>query len=142
VTGALEPNDADPGDGSGGAAAGPPAPFVRAAREDEVPDGTGLKVRVGSRDVALFRTGGAIHAIDDRCAHQYASLAEGFLCGERGEVVVCPLHGWRFDVTTGGPPGGVHHVPRVDRLDVRVVGGVVYVDPTPRRAPRPPPPLE
>ena len=37
-------------------------------------------------------------AIEDACNHAGASLSEG---GRRGRSVVCPMHGYSFDLVTG-----------------------------------------
>jgi nitrite reductase/ring-hydroxylating ferredoxin subunit len=64
----------------------------------DVPAGRGLLVNVEGREVALFRAGDQIHALDNTCPHAGGSLAEGTI--EEG-CVTCPLHGWQFDVRTG-----------------------------------------
>jgi nitrite reductase/ring-hydroxylating ferredoxin subunit len=78
----------------GGAANG----FVRVASLGEVPADRGLAVTIGGREIALFRVGTKVHAIDNSCLHEGGSLADGEL---QGKVVACPWHGWRFDVSTG-----------------------------------------
>ncbi len=88
----------------------------------EVPEGGALAVEAGGIAVALFKVGGRIYAIEDRCAHQFAPLSRGRLCGA---IVECALHGWRFHVRTGRPPAG--EFPRVRAFPVRVEGGAVYV---------------
>jgi nitrite reductase/ring-hydroxylating ferredoxin subunit len=46
--------------------------------------------------VALVR--GEPFAIEDACNHAGASLSEG---GRRGDCVICPMHGYVFELTTG-----------------------------------------
>jgi nitrite reductase/ring-hydroxylating ferredoxin subunit len=72
--------------------------FVKVARRDEIPDGTGKTIEAGGRLIALFNSGGAFHAIDNACGHRGGPLGEGEVYGTR---VVCPLHGWEYDFTTG-----------------------------------------
>jgi nitrite reductase (NADH) small subunit len=96
--------------------------WIAVAAEADVPARGGLAVLARGRAVALFRVGEAIHAIEDRCPHQYAPLSEGTLAGA---VVTCALHAWQIDVTTGRAPIG--EFPRVARFPVRVEGGCVYV---------------
>jgi nitrite reductase/ring-hydroxylating ferredoxin subunit len=48
--------------------------------------------------VAVFRLRGALCAVADRCPHAGGSLADGVVDGDE---VVCPLHGYRFDLKTG-----------------------------------------
>jgi naphthalene 1,2-dioxygenase system ferredoxin subunit len=72
--------------------------WVDAAAEADLPDDQGLPVSVGGRDIALFRVGGAVYAIDDLCTHDHATLCDGFL---EGHEIECPLHQARFDLRTG-----------------------------------------
>ena len=48
--------------------------------------------------IAVFQVQGALYAIDNACAHEDGPLGEG---DQRGEVITCPYHDWRFDVRTG-----------------------------------------
>jgi len=77
---------------------------VRVASLAEVPPGTGRQVQVSGRALAIYNLEGIMHAIDGTCTHRGGPLGEGALVGN---VVTCPWHGARFDVTTGavlGPP--------------------------------------
>ena len=72
--------------------------FVKVAKKSEIPSDTGLKVEVEGKEIALFKVGDVVHAIYNVCPHAGGPLAEG---GLHGEKVMCPWHGWEFDVTTG-----------------------------------------
>jgi len=58
----------------------------------------GVRVKVGSCAVAVFKRGNRVHAVGDSCPHMGASLAEGYLDGNQ---VICPWHGWVFDLDSG-----------------------------------------
>jgi nitrite reductase/ring-hydroxylating ferredoxin subunit len=64
----------------------------------EVGDGQAKVVEVDGRSVAVFNVAGRFYAIDNLCPHRGGPLGEGDV---EGAVVVCPWHGWRWDVTTG-----------------------------------------
>ncbi|MBI1320799.1 MAG: Rieske 2Fe-2S domain-containing protein [Candidatus Hydrogenedens sp.] len=49
--------------------------------------------------VALFNIDGTLHACSARCPHAGGPLQDGFL---RGTSVVCPWHGWSFDLCATG----------------------------------------
>ena len=72
--------------------------IVKVANVREVPDGAALVVEAHGRKIALFNTGGNFYAIDNACLHLGGSLGAGDVYGTR---VVCPLHGWEYDFTTG-----------------------------------------
>ena len=68
------------------------------AKMSEIPPGSGKAVDLGGRKVALFNVDGVFHALSNECSHQAGPLGEGKL---EGFSVSCPLHQWKFDVTTG-----------------------------------------
>jgi 3-phenylpropionate/trans-cinnamate dioxygenase ferredoxin component len=72
----------------------------------DAPDVGGRMLKfVDGRSVVLFNVEGVIHAIDNSCPHNGASLANGRL---DGHILQCPAHGLRFDIVTGcvvGAPG-------------------------------------
>jgi len=81
--------------------AAPPAPTPLrgpAVPVAELPEGKGLRVRLGEEEVAVFRCNGTAYAVQDRCPHAGASLAEGAVDGME---VICPEHGYRFCLRTG-----------------------------------------
>jgi nitrite reductase/ring-hydroxylating ferredoxin subunit len=98
--------------------------FAVAVRADAVPEGRGLLVRVGDQDLALFRVGGQIAAIDNNCPHAGGSLADGSLADG---CVTCPLHGWKFDVTTGTGAEPEHPHAQVASFRTKIVAGQVLI---------------
>jgi ferredoxin-nitrite reductase len=81
-----------------------PAPARRAVASrpglllDDLGDGAGTSLVVDGVDVAVFRRDGCLYALQNGCPHEGAPLASGVL---EGDEVVCPLHGYRFNVKTG-----------------------------------------
>src|SRR5215218_5217378 len=55
-------------------------------------------VEVEENEILLANSDGKVYALCDRCSHMNAPLSMGTL---NGMVVTCPMHGARFDVTTG-----------------------------------------
>lgn len=75
--------------------------FVTVAACDDVPEGEGRSFEVAGTRIAVFNVGGEYYAIDDVCVHRGGPLGDGALAGS---VVICPWHGWKFDVTSGRNP--------------------------------------
>jgi 3-phenylpropionate/trans-cinnamate dioxygenase ferredoxin component len=68
------------------------------AQAADVPVGEGRVVEAEGKPLALFNVDGAFYALDNACTHRGGPLGEGDL---EGNMVVCPWHAWRWDVTTG-----------------------------------------
>lgn len=72
---------------------------VRVCAVSDLTPGEGLRITAVVPPVAVFLTEeGRIHALDDTCTHQEASLADGWV---EDCAVECPLHASRFDLRTG-----------------------------------------
>jgi nitrite reductase/ring-hydroxylating ferredoxin subunit len=71
---------------------------VRIGRVADIPVGTGQVIEAGGKMLAVFNVDGVFYAIDNDCSHRGGPLGEGDL---DGNVVLCPWHAWRWDVTTG-----------------------------------------
>jgi 3-phenylpropionate/trans-cinnamate dioxygenase ferredoxin subunit len=68
------------------------------ATTDDVPPGTMKAVEMDGADVLLANVAGVYFAVEDLCPHGHGRLSEGTI--DDG-IVVCPVHGARFDVRTG-----------------------------------------
>ena len=89
---------------------------------NELAEGSGKSVPIGNLVVAVFRVNGKFFALENRCLHRQGPLGEGDL---EGSTVVCPWHGWRYDVATGA----LELIPtlKVRRYDVEVRGDDVFI---------------
>ncbi|MCS5585616.1 MAG: Rieske 2Fe-2S domain-containing protein [Pseudomonadales bacterium] len=73
--------------------------------------------------ILLCNSGGSHFAIRNQCTHQNSPLAEGRV---RNGFISCPLHGVRFDLSTGEPRGTLTRVP-VKTYAVRDEDGMIVV---------------
>ena len=74
------------------------ARWVRAASVSDVPAGNSFGASVEGKDIGLFNVDGEVYAMDNLCPHRGAPLSDGRL---DGATIVCPWHGWAFDVQKG-----------------------------------------
>jgi nitrite reductase/ring-hydroxylating ferredoxin subunit len=98
--------------------------FVPVARASDIPVGQGTYVDCDGVGVAVFNAGnGRFYATGPTCPHEDGPLSEGWL--EAG-AVVCPWHGFDFDLLTG--QCRVEPDLAVPVYPARVRGEVVEVD--------------
>lgn len=74
------------------------ARFVAVCRVEEVAEGRARAAEVDGLPVAIFNDGGRFHALLGRCPHAGGVMGGGWV--EDGEAV-CPLHRWRFKLSSG-----------------------------------------
>jgi len=90
---------------------------------DQIAPGQGRCYIAAGKRVAVFRLrDGTVRAIQNVCPHKAGPLAEG-ITGD-GKVM-CPLHGHKFDLTTGE---GSEKGERVKVYQVRMENGQVVLE--------------
>lgn len=75
---------------------------VTVASASELPAGQRKLVFANGRSIVVLNVESRLHAVDNSCPHNGASLASGRL---DGNVLQCPAHGLRFNLATGCMPG-------------------------------------
>lgn len=82
--------------------------WIEVGRVDDVPLWEGRRVTVGGHLVAVFRTDAGIRAVGASCPHADGPLQDGLVAED---CVTCPLHGWRFSLSTGERLGALASEP-------------------------------
>ncbi|HYL98498.1 MAG TPA: Rieske (2Fe-2S) protein [Blastocatellia bacterium] len=68
---------------------------------DNIPLGEGRAFALDCAMVAVFRAkNGGVFATQAWCPHRQGPLADSIVGGGQ---ILCPLHGYKFDLETGGP---------------------------------------
>jgi NAD(P)H-dependent nitrite reductase small subunit len=89
---------------------------------DELQENVGRRLIVNDIEVAVFRINSEVFAVSNICPHQQTHLIyDGFI---EDEFVVCPAHGWKFNLKTGKKDSGSNGL---QVYPVEVVDGKVYV---------------
>jgi nitrite reductase (NADH) small subunit len=95
--------------------------WTRVGRIDDIPLLEGRSTSVDGRRIAIFRLPDGFAALDAHCPHAAGPLADGIVADA---CVTCPLHGRRFDLTTGralnGPEQVAVHEVRVEEDEIWV----------------------
>ncbi|MGC1131577.1 MAG: non-heme iron oxygenase ferredoxin subunit [Nitrososphaeraceae archaeon] len=72
--------------------------LVEIAKVDEVPVGTMKHIELNGKEIMIVNLDGKFYALSDRCSHTNAPLSMGHI---QGTIITCPMHGARFEITTG-----------------------------------------
>lgn len=65
---------------------------------EDLPSGQIRHIKIGKRDIAVARVGDEFFALSNVCRHAFGPLGEGLM---DSYMVMCPWHGWRYDVRDG-----------------------------------------
>jgi nitrite reductase/ring-hydroxylating ferredoxin subunit len=74
------------------------AGFVSSMKDAELQEGQMKGIRLKGRAILLVKRGGQVFALSNTCLHMGCSLDKGIL---RDFLVMCPCHGWKYDVRNG-----------------------------------------
>ncbi len=118
-----QPHGDSSGDSSGDTGGDTGGSLVKVADLDDLAP-KGLKiVKVGRKQIVLFKTETGIYACNNRCPHEGYPLAEGHLTD--GCVLTCNWHNWKFDLESGETLIGGD---RLRRYPVVVKGAEIWLD--------------
>src|SRR5262245_60466870 len=92
-------------------------------------------VKILGEDIVLFRDGGKLHALQNRCAHRGARLSLGKCLYPGSGTISCPYHGWTYSGETGrcvaklveGPDAPIPPKARVKSYPVREFSGAIWI---------------
>jgi len=104
--------------------------WVPITRIDNIPLREGRGVKLGDREIAIFNLGDRFLAIDNQCPHEGGPLCDGIVSGT---TVVCPLHGWKIDLESGGVKKPAEIPACLETFQTRVEGGIVLLEATAAR---------
>jgi len=97
--------------------------YIRVAGKAEVPVGKMKAFKLEDKEILIVNVNGNYYGVENRCTHAGGDLSWGIL---EGNVVTCPKHHAKFDVTSGRlvskPKIGFLHVSANDesRYEVKV----------------------
>lgn len=97
--------------------------LVSSIKESEVEEGKMKAVRLKGKPILLVRVGGEVYGVSNVCPHAGCSFQGGILTGY---TVMCPCHGWKFDVRNGQ----YQEIPQVklECYKCKIEKGKIYVE--------------
>ena len=97
--------------------------YVKLTTTSELPPaGEAREFEIQGKTVCVANTGDGYAAMDNVCLHRGGPLGQGMVDGNK---VICPWHGWMFDVTTGA---STHNASiRVRTYPMKIEGEDVWV---------------
>jgi len=115
---------------------------IKVARFDEIADGDHRIFACEGKEFGVFRLGDKVVAWENHCPHAGGPVCQGKIFGRVDEPlhddkrsrglaysgrrnIVCPWHGFEFDVETGRHPGDAHV--RLKSVPVAVRDGDIVV---------------
>ena len=101
--------------------------FTFLCQLNDLQENIGKKFIINDVEIAVFKINSKVFALSNICPHQQTHLIyDGFI---EDEFVVCPAHGWKFNLRTGKKDSGSNGL---QVYPVEVIDDKVYVKVTPK----------
>ena len=72
--------------------------FITAALTSQVPPGGSFQVTLAGDRIVICELNGEYFALNATCPHRGGPLG---ICPPENGALICPMHGWKFDIRTG-----------------------------------------
>jgi nitrite reductase/ring-hydroxylating ferredoxin subunit len=95
--------------------------YTKVCRVSELKENQGKRFLINDVDIAVFKVNDEIFVVGNVCPHQHTTIIyDGII--EDG-CVVCPAHGWMFNLKTGRQPTGARGL---DTFPVKIINDEVF----------------
>jgi NAD(P)H-dependent nitrite reductase small subunit len=102
--------------------------FTKICSVRDIEEDAGKRFIIDDTEIAVFKSNDNIFALSNICPHQQTALIyDGFI--EEG-CVVCPAHGWKFDLQTGNKKSGSRGL---NSYEVKIVDEIIYIKVVPKK---------
>jgi nitrite reductase/ring-hydroxylating ferredoxin subunit len=95
--------------------------YTKVCRVSELKENQGKRFLINDVDIAVFKVNQEIFILSNTCPHQHTTIIyDGII--EDG-CIVCPAHGWMFNLKTGKQPTGARGL---DTFPVKIIDDEVF----------------
>ncbi|MFZ1081461.1 MAG: Rieske (2Fe-2S) protein [Candidatus Kryptoniota bacterium] len=108
--------------------------FVKIAESSDLVENKGIVRMLSDDEIVLVKFSGKdgtdpgmkenVSAFVNVCPHQHTQLVDKYGGQIAGDNLICPMHGWMYDLKTGQC---VNESGKLKMLDVKTEGGSVFV---------------
>ena len=96
--------------------------YKKICQVSDLEESRGKRFLIDDVEIAVFKINDEVYAVNNICPHQHTALIyDGFI--EDG-CVVCPAHGWMFNLKTGKQPTGASGL---DTYPTKIIDEEVFV---------------
>lgn len=102
--------------------------YLCVAKSDEIKEGKGKQIKLGEeyeKQVAILRHCNKLYCLSNICPHRHLdSIYKGILIDGK---VICPEHGWAYDLTTGLNVDSRKGIKSLKVYEVVEIEGLVFI---------------
>lgn len=95
--------------------------YSKVCKVSDLIENYGKRMLINDVDIAVFKIGNEIFVVNNVCPHQHSAVIYDGLI--ENDCVVCPAHGWMFNIKTGKQPTGAKGL---EVYPVKVIKGEVF----------------
>jgi len=79
---------------------------IKLCKISEVKPGKAKSFKIDQQEIAIVNLNSEFFALSNICPHQHTKIVNGTDAIIEAEKIICPMHGWTFEIKTGKPVYG------------------------------------
>ncbi len=80
--------------------------FIKLCKISDIKQGKAKSFIIDDLEIAIINLDSKFFALSNVCPHQHTRIVNNTEAIIEGENIVCPMHGWTFEIKTGKPVYG------------------------------------
>ncbi len=97
---------------------------IKLCKVSDIKSGKAKAFKIDDFEIAVINLNSKFFALSNICPHQHTKIVNGSDAIIEGENIVCPMHGWTFEIKTGKP---VYGSGQLKKFDIEVKNDEIWV---------------
>lgn len=97
---------------------------IKLCKTSEIIQGQAKSFKINELEIAIVNLGSKFFALSNICPHQHTRIVNHTGAIIEGENIVCPMHGWTFEIRTGKP---VYGSGRLKKFEVEIRNDEIWI---------------
>ncbi|CUT03621.1 3-phenylpropionate/trans-cinnamate dioxygenase ferredoxin subunit [Candidatus Kryptobacter tengchongensis] len=97
---------------------------IKLCKISDIRSGKARSFKIDDLEIAVINLNSKFFALSNICPHQHTKVVNGSEAIVEGENIICPMHGWTFEIKTGK---AIHGSGRLETFEVFLKNDEIWI---------------